>query len=180
MPVAAPARGASVVGEDLLDAPAAQPGRLTPHGLREYLRRSRIPASHLDVSRLAERINLAAEHNGLDPGLLLAVIRVESTFRPDAISERGAVGLMQLLPQTAAELAHELGRPWEGGHALLDPDLNIDLGARYLRKLLDRFDGQRDAALQAYYQGPTRLEAEGASASFAYARIVGPQVPPLR
>jgi soluble lytic murein transglycosylase len=138
--------------------PAASP-QLTAHQLREYLRRSRIPTGHLDLPRLAARIDAAAKANELDPGLLLAVIRVESTFQPYAVSNRGALGLMQILPVTGAELAAELGRRWDGSHTLLEPDLNIDLGARYLRKLLDRFDGDQRAALRAYFVGPTRLEA---------------------
>ena len=153
------------------DLPAESP-RLTAHQLREYLRRSHIPAGHLDLPQLASRIDAAAKANDLDPSLLLAVIRVESTFQPHAVSDRGALGLMQILPLTGAELAAELGRRWDGSHALLEPDLNIDLGARYLRKLLDRFDGDQTAALQAYFLGPTRLEAtmgEGIEASVTYA-----------
>ena len=160
------------------DLPAPAP-QLTAHQLREYLRRSRIPAGHLDLPRLAARIDAAAKANDLDPGLLLAVIRVESTFQPYAVSDRGALGLMQIRPVTGAELAAELGRRWDGSHTLLDPDLNIDLGARYLRKLLDRFDGDQAAALQAYYVGPTRLEAlmgEGVEASMTYADRVAASI----
>jgi len=167
-----PGSNASVhVSAPDLVLPAASP-RLTAHQLREYLRRSHIPAGHLDLPRLASRIDAAAKANDLDPGLLLAVIRVESTFQPHAVSDRGALGLMQILPVTGAELAAELGRRWDGSHALLEPDLNIDLGARYLRKLLDRFEGDQSAALQAYFLGPTRLEAsmgEGVEASVTYA-----------
>ena len=165
------------------DAPRPA-SRLTVHQLREYLRRSRIPSGHLDLPHLASRIESAAKANDLDSSLLLAVIRVESSFQPYAVSERGALGLMQILPVTGAELASELGRPWDGSHALLDPDLNIDLGARYLRKLLDRFAGDQTAALQAYCLGPTRLESllgEGVSASVTYsdrvaAHIAAPSV----
>jgi soluble lytic murein transglycosylase len=173
-PVLAPELGSSAsshrsAADAGLPAPAA---RLTAHQLREYLRRSRIPAGGLDLPRLASRIDAAAKANDLDPGLLLAVIRVESSFQPYAVSDRGALGLMQIRPVTGAELAAELGRRWDGSHALLDPDLNVDLGARYLRKLLDRFEGDQTAALQAYSLGPTRLESlmgEGVEASLTYA-----------
>ena len=104
-----------------------------------------------------DRINRAAERNGLEPSLVLAVIRTESTFQPDAVSPKGAIGLMQLLPSTAAEVAAELGLEWDGAHQLLEPDLNIELGTYYLAKLADHYRGDMDLALEAYNRGPTRL-----------------------
>jgi soluble lytic murein transglycosylase-like protein len=159
---------------------ARVPTRLTVRQLGDYLRRAGIPHARLDLASLTDRINEAAERNALDPGLLLAVIRVESTFRPEAISDRGAVGLMQLRPTTAAEVARDMGVPWGGDHTLLEPDLNIDLGAHYLRTLLDRFQGDEEAALQAYYQGPNGLDAAADPATFDYARLVIPRIPVLR
>jgi len=181
-PVVPPA--ARPAGSVLLSAPApsrpADTPRLTVHQLRAYLRRNHIAPGNLDIASLAARVEAAASANRLEPALLLAVIRVESTFQANAVSERGALGLMQIQPVTGAELAAELGRRWEGGYTLFDPDLNIDLGARYLRKLIDRFDGDQTAALQAYCLGPTRLESlmgEGVQASLAYADRVRASVP---
>ena len=153
------------------------PPTVSPGHLRAFLRSQRIPHQHLDLRELAERVNQAAARNDLEPAMVMAVIRVESTFRPAAISDKGALGLMQILPGTAQELAAELGLPWEGEHRLLDPDLNIELGAYYLRKLLNRFDGDREAALEAYFQGPTRLarmRARDRSVPLRYARRVIP------
>jgi len=130
---------------------------VTAGDFRAFLNRNRIPHQHLDLQDFVERINQAAARNQVEPAMVLAVIRVESTFQPDAISHKGALGLMQILPGTGQALAEEIGLAWEGDHQLLEPDMNIELGAYYLRKLLDRFDGDRESALEAYFQGPTRL-----------------------
>ncbi|WP_235068229.1 lytic transglycosylase domain-containing protein [Asticcacaulis sp. YBE204] len=88
-------------------------------------------------------IQRAADTYGLSPDLLISVIRQESGFNPNAVSPRGAIGLMQLLPSTAAELGVD---PY-------DPAANIMGGAAYLRRQLDRFDGRIDLALAAYNAG---------------------------
>ena len=86
----------------------------------------------------------------------LAVIQTESSFIPDAISKKGAVGLMQLLPSTAREVADELNVEWTGTNLLKDPHTNIEFGAYYLSKLLQRFEDV-DLALSAYNSGPNRF-----------------------
>jgi hypothetical protein len=93
----------------------------------------------------------------LDPLMVLAVIQVESRFDPTAVSNQGAMGLMQLQGPTARGLADELGLQWTGDELLFDPDLNILLGCAYLRHLTDRF-GNQDEALAAYCSGPTLVE----------------------
>jgi soluble lytic murein transglycosylase-like protein len=93
-------------------------------------------------------IRQAAERHGLDANLLTAVIWTESDFVPDAVSQAGAVGLAQLMPETAAAL----------GVDPTDPVQNVDGGARYLREMIDRF-GRTDLALAAYNAGPTRLSS---------------------
>ncbi|WHZ17015.1 MAG: Soluble lytic murein transglycosylase [Nitrospira sp.] len=89
-----------------------------------------------------------AKHYGLDPALLRAVIKVESNFNPQAVSSKGAIGLMQLMPLTAAAF-----------HVLdpFDPNENIRAGAALLRRLLDRFGGDLSLALAAYHAGETRV-----------------------
>ena len=103
------------------------------------------------VERYARRFRL-------DPLMVLAVIQVESRFDPTAISEQGAIGLMQLQSATAQALASDLGLTWTGDQLLFDPDVNVMLGCAYLRRLMDRF-GDQDAALAAYCSGPTFVEA---------------------
>jgi hypothetical protein len=85
-----------------------------------------------------------AKKNDLPPELVAAVVHTESKFVPTARSNRGAVGLMQLVPKT--------GR-WLGAHNLTDPAQNIQAGAKYLRYLTDRFSGDQQKAIAAYNAG---------------------------
>ncbi len=95
-----------------------------------------------DLPALVEAI---ARRRGLDPKLVRAVVEVESAFRPDAVSPKGATGLMQLMPRTASEL---------GVADPLDPEANVDGGVRYLIQLLDLYNGDVQKALAAYNAGP--------------------------
>jgi soluble lytic murein transglycosylase-like protein len=96
----------------------------------------------------------AAADNGLDSALLGAVIAIESGFRKDARSPRGAVGLMQLMPRTAAALVDV--RDLET--ALVDPATNVGAGSRHLRRLIDQYPGRLDLALAAYNAGEGAVE----------------------
>ncbi|MFN8006058.1 MAG: transglycosylase SLT domain-containing protein [Terriglobia bacterium] len=104
-------------------------------------------------------ITQEAQHQQVDPYLVLALIRQESMFNPRAISAANAHGLMQLLPSTARKLAREakMRRPTTSG--LLNPDLNIRLGTRYLADLLKQFGGEEDKALASYNAGERRVES---------------------
>lgn len=100
-----------------------------------------------------EEIFHYARQEGLDPALVAAVIRQESNFDPQAQSRVGAQGLMQLMPQTAEEIARKKGEDAAGD--LYSIDTNLSYGSFYLAYLLDRFDGQTATALAAYNAGPT-------------------------
>ncbi|MGQ0571985.1 MAG: transglycosylase SLT domain-containing protein [Armatimonadota bacterium] len=96
-------------------------------------------------------VTAAANAAGIDPLLLLALVREESRYDPSVISPARAVGLAQLLPSTAQELARDASITVQ---SLKDPGTNLRLGARYLRLQLDRFDGDVRLALAAYNAGP--------------------------
>ena len=94
-----------------------------------------------------KEIAKAAKANAVDSFLVASVVEIESTFRPDAGSHKGAVGLMQLLPSTAGMSRAKLK----------NPNANLEAGAKYLAKMIDRFDGDLGLALAAYNAGPTNV-----------------------
>ena len=101
---------------------------------------------HMPPELLYEQlIQEAAEHHGVDPDLVRAVVRTESAFDPMAVSTAGAQGLMQLMPALAEELG--VADPF-------DPRENVFAGVRYLRALLDVHDGDETLALASYNAGP--------------------------
>lgn len=103
-------------------------------------------------------IDEGARKYGLDPAFVAAVIYQESRFRENTTSQSGAVGLMQLLPSTAQEIARRTGgRRFVVGD-LTDPRINILYGCNYLRYLLDRFHGSTIAAAAAYNAGVANVE----------------------
>jgi soluble lytic murein transglycosylase-like protein len=101
---------------------------------------------------LREVVAAAARRHGLDPELVMAVVSVESGFRPGAVSPKGAQGLMQLMPKTAASL---------GVEDALDPEQNLDGGARHLGELLNLYGGDLVRALAAYNAGAGAVQRHG-------------------
>ena len=107
--------------------------------------------------RVVRAIMEASERYEVSPQLVLAVIEIESGYNPYIVSPVGAMGLMQLMPRTGAEVAERTGEIWHGTATLFDPEANIRLGVAYLRELIDRYDSIR-AALAAYNWGPGRID----------------------
>jgi soluble lytic murein transglycosylase-like protein len=107
--------------------------------------------------KFSQEVSRASAATGLDTRLLHAVIAVESDYQREVVSPKGAMGLMQLMPGTAAAL---------GVIDPFDPEENIVAGARYLRRLWDRF-GDLTLALAAYNAGPERVEQFGGMPPFA-------------
>jgi hypothetical protein len=102
-----------------------------------------------ETMSLGEVVQAASQRNNVDAELILSVIRAESAFRSNAVSPKGAQGLMQLMPQTAAQL---------GVRDVLDPAANVEGGTRYLRQLLDRYNNDLSKALAAYNAGPEHVD----------------------
>ena len=94
-----------------------------------------------------KEIAKAAKAHAVDSLLVAAVVEIESTFRPDAGSHKGAIGLMQLLPSTAGMSRAKLK----------NPNTNLEAGSKYLAKMIDRYDGDLGLALAAYNAGPTNV-----------------------
>ena len=103
-----------------------------------------------------DAIREESARNGLDPALVAAVIDTESGFAPDSRSGQGAVGLMQLLPETAEFVAGLPGRPSPPPDELETPEANIAYGTRYLRYLVERH-GSLEVALAAYNAGESNV-----------------------
>jgi soluble lytic murein transglycosylase-like protein len=114
--------------------------------------RARPIPSSTRTERFREHIRAAAAKYNLPEALLLAVMAVESNFDHQAVSEKGAMGLMQLMPGTAKDMY--VADAW-------DPPQNIDGGARYLRILANQYDGDLVRTLAAYNAGPEAVRRAG-------------------
>jgi soluble lytic murein transglycosylase-like protein len=102
------------------------------------------PALSVDRDGAEKLVREAAERHRVDPALVRAVIEAESNWNPGAVSRRGAAGLMQLVPTTAQRF---------GVNDVFNPQQNVDAGVRYLKRLLERYNGNLDLALAAYNAG---------------------------
>jgi soluble lytic murein transglycosylase-like protein len=135
---------------------AAAPWTPEVPAIESALRELGAPLSRLEIGPVARTVAAEARRAGFSPEFVLAVIRVESGGDPRAISSKGALGLMQLLPTTGRAVAAELGLRWEGPQTLFDPVANVRLGVAYLERLRARY-GNLSIALTAYNWGPTRV-----------------------
>jgi soluble lytic murein transglycosylase len=117
---------------------------------RVYLRESPPLLRDLEAHEsFQDLIHTAAEESGIAASLIKAVIKAESNFNPQAVSKKGALGLMQIMPSNLKSL--NVRDPF-------DPGQNIMAGARYLKKMINRFDGKLHLALAAYNAGPDTVE----------------------
>ena len=118
----------------------------------DWYLRTRYPLEYEHV------IRAYAAQRDLDPALVAAVVYAESRFDPNVRSSAGAIGLMQILPETGEFIARSTGGTEFVEADLRDPDLNVRYGTWLLRHLLDRYDGDVETALAAYHAGPTNVD----------------------
>ena len=95
----------------------------------------------------------AARQHNLDPALVTAIAAVESGFRPNAVSRKGALGLMQIMPATGARYGVSISGQPVTSALIQDPELNAQVGSRYLADLLRQFNGEIELAIAAYNAG---------------------------
>jgi len=117
-----------------------------------FMRERQIFISKLDSNQFDPIIADASKKYGLEAPLIKAVIKAESDFDPNAISNKGARGLMQIMPMNFRLLNVE--NPF-------DPHQSIDAGARYLRDMMDRYNGKLNLSLAAYNAGPGAVDRHG-------------------
>jgi soluble lytic murein transglycosylase-like protein len=138
----------------------------------ERLRRITFYSARFEIpADLAERIEDIARAEGIDPDLAFGLVRVESEFNHRAVSPVGARGLTQLMPSTARYFRVN----GTSRHDLFDSETNLRIGFRYLKTLIDRYDGNVRLALLAYNRGPERVDAllrQGLNPNNGYVELV--------
>jgi soluble lytic murein transglycosylase-like protein len=169
-------------GESVVVAPLISMGDLATASVEEAWRRhaveresQRLAANYVargySVSaELARNIHEAALEFDIDPEIAFGLVRAESSFRNQATSPVGAVGLTQLMPRTAAWIQPGVTRA-----QLRNPRTNLEVGFKYLRYLLDKYEGNEDLALLAYNRGPGTVDRalrRGANPDNGYAAFV--------
>lgn len=125
--------------------------------IREVLARNSKDLSEETQRELAKLIYLESIRYNHDPKFILAIIAIESSFQNRSVSEKGAKGLMQLMPYVAESIAKDLGIEWKGDLTLFNPHLNIKMGIHYFSQLLSDFSDIR-IALTAYNYGPSYVK----------------------
>ncbi len=134
------------------------------------------------AEEISEAVHRESQAYVVDPWLILALIKVESDGRPHVRSKAGALGLMQVMPETGKGLAAELGEEWRGERQLFEVDTNIRYGTRYLRQLFERFEDAQ-IAVAAYNWGPTHIAGRierGSELPRQYSLKVLAALPPVR
>lgn len=125
------------------------------HYVTELIKTSKLPRE--EAKKLAFTIVAESMRSGYDPLFVTSIIKSESTFNKHAVSYAGAMGLMQIMPDTGKFVSRLKNVEWKGSHKLTDPAYNIRLGIAYLKHLEKAFDGNRELMLIAYNWGPKNV-----------------------
>jgi soluble lytic murein transglycosylase-like protein len=145
---------AAEVNHYLDERPSERPGESA--AVPNFVRGKSFSPQEIDAA-----IELAASRHNVDPNLVRAVIKVESNFNPNAVSRKGAMGLMQLMPQTARQL--NVANPF-------DPQQNVDAGVRHLKQLMQNYGGDVKLTLAAYNAGQGAVARSAGVPHFAETR----------
>gem|GEM_PF-716997 len=122
----------------------------------EYLQNENVTLKDKKLRTISEMVYKESTRYNLDYRLVLALMKIESNFRDDAVSEKGARGLLQVKPSVAKFIAEDVGIKWRGDETLDEPKENIRIGVHFFSKLIEDFQSTT-MALHAYHVGPTRL-----------------------
>jgi soluble lytic murein transglycosylase len=111
-----------------------------------------------ELKTIAEIVFKESSKKKVDYRLVLAIMKIESNFRQEAVSRKGARGLLQVKPSLAKYIAQDVGVDWRGDASLDEPENNIKIGVHFFSQLIDDFENI-NMALHAYHVGPTKLRA---------------------
>jgi soluble lytic murein transglycosylase len=125
--------------------------------IAEYMDKEDATISEDELKNVAIMIYKASGQHNLDYRLILAIMKIESNFRHNAVSSKGARGLLQVKPSHAKFIARDMGILWYGDKTLDEPDKNIKIGVHFFSELMGDFDNV-NMALLAYNIGPTKLK----------------------
>jgi soluble lytic murein transglycosylase-like protein len=144
----------------LVKSKTSEPLAVEERRIASYLAKQMRDISATKARHLSGLIARASRKHEFPSGLILSLIRVESNFQPWAVSPKGALGLMQLMPQTGEWVARRYDMHWDGPVTLLNEEANINMGIRYLAYLRDKYDGNLRRMLSAYNRGPARVDED--------------------
>lgn len=123
----------------------------------EHLRERNVNVEDEGLQGIAEMVYDESMQHNVDYRLVLAIMKIESNFKHDAVSHKGARGLLQVKPSCAKYIAPDVGVKWKGAKTLDEPEKNIKIGVRLFSSLIEDFQNV-NMALHAYHVGPTRLK----------------------
>lgn len=145
---------ASDMDQVLMEAPQKRLSQVSKKDLLEFMKKRMVHQKVSELKDLSHLIHNLALKYQWNPKFIVALIMIESRFNNWAVSPKGAMGLMQIMPETGEWLAGRLGVAWEGPLMLFDPSINLRFGIAYLEILRAKYGNNMKAVLSAYNAGP--------------------------